>query len=99
MDSKLIVHNNVNVSALDNRSLHDKIEELWACIQKIDSSIITQENGITLIIGDSGEGKSCLFNYLPNTSLVEKESLEHFGELVIENVSSRGKRNFALDSF
>nr|CAG8507001.1 14005_t:CDS:2 [Entrophospora candida] len=59
-----------------------KIEEIYQHINKINEKIPLQQEEMVIIIGDTGEGKSSLLNYLAEVPLFGKKG-KGFGRFVI----------------
>jgi hypothetical protein len=60
----------------------NEIEKIYQLINQVDARIPFQQEKAIVIIGDTGEGKSALLNYLAEVPLFSKVD-EGFGEFVI----------------
>ncbi|GBC08661.1 hypothetical protein RclHR1_00830012 [Rhizophagus clarus] len=65
----------------------NEIEEIYQLINQVDAKIPSQQENAIVIIGDTGEGKSALLNYLAEVPLFSKAD-EGFDEFVINTDSA-----------
>src|SRR3954447_23453064 len=60
----------------------NEIEEIYKHISKIDENIPLQQEEVVIIVGDTGEGKTSLLNYLAEIPLFSRDN-GSFGEFTI----------------